>query len=163
MAHWKEHLNSTLLGAYSCYDEATEGFKEIQGVIMDTAMEDHILGASGKKRIFVAHTSLGKPLKINNSIASQIAIVAKTQNAAKWINIPVTFFVDEKVKFGGQTVAAIRVKAPKIAQQIDYSVFILQLENCKDLNELKAVYSGFEKSIQVATVQTKDKMKGQLQ
>jgi len=108
--HWKDHLDSTLLGAYSLYDDATEGWKEVNGIITSCGKEWHILGGSGKKNILVGRTNLGKPIKINKAIGEVIEKISGSKNPDKWNNIPLTFYVDPRVTFGKNTVEAIRVK-----------------------------------------------------
>jgi len=108
--HWKDHLDSTLLGAYSLYDDATDGWKEVNGIITSCGKEWHILGGSGKKNILVGRTNLGKPIKINKKIGEAIEKIAGCKNPDKWLNIPVTFYVDTRVSFGKDIVEAIRVK-----------------------------------------------------
>ena len=161
MPHWKDHLNSTLLGAYSLFDDATEGFKEIDGVIINTAHEDHILGGSGKQKVFVARTSLGKPLRLNNVMSNQIALISGSKNPAKWLNIPVTFYVDEKVKLGRDTVEAIRVKA-RVKVVRDYAIEKQHLQACTTLEELQTAYLSIDRSAQQALVLLKDEMKAKL-
>lgn len=160
MAHWKDHLNSDLLGAYSLFDDATEGFKEVNGMITKTAHEDHVLGASGKQKVFVAHTTLGKPLRLNNTMCNQIAVIAKTKNPAKWINVPVTFYVDTNVKLGRDTVDAIRIKAQNPVKK-DFSAEEKRLRDCKTIEELAEVFKsdGFP---QRELLSIKDEMKNKL-
>ena len=160
MAHWKDHLNSDLLGAYSLFDDATEGFKEVNGIITRTAHEDHVLGASGKQKVFVAHTTLGKPLRLNNTMCNQIAVIAKTKNPAKWINIPVTFYVDTNVKLGRETVEAIRIKAQKEVKK-DFSNEEKKLRACTTIEELAAVYKS-EGFPQRELLAVKEEMKNKL-
>jgi len=141
MPHWKDHLDSKLLGAYSLFDDETEGWKEIDGLILRTAHEDHILGASGKQNIHVAHTNLGKPIKLNSTISEAIAAITGMKNPAKWVNVPVTFYVDTNVKFGKGKVEAIRVKARKHAPKVDYSAFEAMINECATLEQLGAVWT----------------------
>ena len=119
MAHWRDHLDSPLLGAYSLFDDATEKFKQIDGFILRCADEMHILGASGKRKCLVAYTSLSndKPMKINVTIASKLAAGTGSQNPDKWVNVPVTFFVDEKVNSKDGVVAALRLRIRRLAPQ----------------------------------------------
>ena len=142
MAHWRDHLNSTLLGAYSLYDDATDGFKEIDGYIIKTAREKHNLGATGVKDCFVAYTSLDpkKPMKINVNIANAIAIAAGTKNPDRWLNIPVTFYVDRNVKCKEGITEAIRCRKNNKAAQVDYSNEEAMLRACKTLDELATCY-----------------------
>ena len=144
MAHWRDHLDSSLLGAHSLFDDATEGFKRIDGYILRCTDEEHLLGASGKRKCFVAYTSLDarKPMKINVTIGNEIAIAAKSKNPAKWVNVPVTFFVDEKVKTKDGVVPALRVKA-RIEQAIDYTANIAALRACKTMDELIAAWKTY--------------------
>ena len=137
MAHWRDHLNSTLLGAYSLYDDATDKFKTIDGFIVKCTHEQHLLGASGKRDCFVAYTSLDskKPMKINVTIANVLAVAAKSQNPDKWVNVPVTFCVDEKVNTKDGIVAALRVK-PRIVQSVDYTSQTAKLRACTTIEEL---------------------------
>lgn len=119
MAHWRDHLDSPLLGAYSLFDDATEKFKTIDGFILRCADEMHILGASGKRKCLVAYTSLSKekPMKINVTIASKLAAGTGSQNPEKWVNVPVTFYVDERVSSKDGIVAALRVRFRNLAPQ----------------------------------------------
>ncbi len=137
MAHWRDHLDSPLLGAYSLFDDATEKFKTIDGYIVRCADEEHLLGASGKRKCLVAYTSLDarKPMKVNVTIANQIALGAKSQNPAKWVNVPVTFFVDERVKTKEGIVAALRVKARE-EKAPDYTAQIAELRACTTIEQL---------------------------
>ena len=163
MSHWRDHLNSTLLGAYSLYDGETDKFKQIDGFIVRVCHEQHLLGASGKRDCFVAYTSLDqkKPMKINVTIANAIGLAAKTRNPDKWINVPVTFFVDEKVNTKDGVVEALRLKGRIVQQQVDYTAQITQLRSCKTIAELQTVYTsaGFP---QTALVSIKDEMKTKL-
>ena len=143
MAHWRDHLDSSLLGAYSLFDDKTEGFKEIEGMILRTAHEEHNLGASGKQRIFVAYTTLDKkkPMKINVTIAGAIALAAGSKNPDKWVNVPVTFYVDQNVKSKAGTSEALRCRKNNKAATADYSAEEQMLKDCKTLEELAAVYT----------------------
>jgi hypothetical protein len=158
MPHWRDHLNSSLLGAYSLYDDATDRFKQIDGFILRCTHEEHLLGASGKRDCFVAYTSIDpkKPMKINVTIAFTLEIAAGSRNPDKWVNIPVTFFVDERVKTKEGIVAALRVKR-RIAP--DYSKEIESIKSCTTIEQLQAVYFGLTKDAQLACVQAKDEMK----
>ncbi len=142
MAHWRDHLNSTLLGAYSLYDDTTDRFKSVEGVILRCTHEKHLLGASGTRDCFVAYTSLDarKPMKINVTIAKEIALAAGSKNPDKWVNVPITFYVDENVNSKEGKVEALRCK-PRSVAPVDYSAQITQLENCKTIEELGAVWT----------------------
>lgn len=163
MAHWRDHLDSSLLGAYSLYDDKTEGFKEIDGLIIKTAHEKHNLGASGVKECFVAYTSLDakKPMKINVTIANAIALAAGSKNPNKWINIPVTFFVDTKVKCKEGLTEALRCRKNNKQVVKDYTNEEQMLRNCKTLDELAACYSsdGFPR---LTLQKLKDELKAKL-
>ena len=163
MPHWRDHLDSSLLGAYSLFDDATEKFKQIEGYIVRCTHEDHNLGASGRKKCFVAYTSIHqtKPMKINVTISKAIALAAGSQNPDRWVNVPVTFFVDENVKTKDGPTAAIRVKGRTVAPP-DYSKQEAQLRACETLEDLKAVFTstGFP---QAALVHVKDEMKTKIE
>ena len=164
MPHWRDHLNSPLLGAYSLFDDETEGWKEVDGTIIRCCKEEHILGASGKQMILVAYTSLSnrKPMKINVTISKVIQRIAKSMNPDKWVNIPVTFYVDTNVKSKLGTSEAIRVKPRVQRQQADYSKQNASLRACTTLDELKVAYSALNGIEQGATVAVKDEMKVKL-
>ena len=162
MPHWKDHLNSTLLGAYSLFDDQTEGWKEVNGTILKCCHEDHILGGSGKKNIHVAHTSLGKPMKLNSTISTAIQMITGSKNPAKWVNVPVTFYVDPNVKFGRTTVEAIRVKPQKAIPKPDYSKQIACLTASKTLDELKDNYLSLTPVEQRDLAYKKDELKDKL-
>jgi len=74
-------------------------------------------------------------MKINVTIAGEIALAAKSHNPAKWVNVPVTFYVDENVKTKAGIVAALRVKS-RIDKAVDYSVQISELRACTTLEQL---------------------------
>lgn len=141
MAHWRDHLNSTLLGAYSLYDDATDKFKTVDGFIIKCTHEQHLLGASGKRDCFVAYTSLDskKPMKINVTIANVLSVAAKNQNPDKWVNVPVTFLVDEKVSTKDGVVAALRIKT-RIVQEVDYTQQTIKLRACETIESLIEVW-----------------------
>jgi hypothetical protein len=145
MAHWRDHLDSTLMGAYSLYDSQTDRFKSVEGYIVRCTDETHTLGASGKKKVFVAYTSIdAKPMKINVSIANEIALSAKTHNPEKWVNIPVTFYVNEKVSTKEGIVPALRVRArieqhTKPAEPLQADI-VEQVSNCTTLTELGEIW-----------------------
>ena len=138
--HWKDHLDSSLLGAYSLFDDATEGWREVDGTILRCCKEEHILGGSGKKKIYVAHTSMGKPMKLNVAISEKIEEITGSKNPDKWINVPVTFWVDTKVKFGTKMVDAIRIKAQVSAPKNDWTEQIEHLKTLKTVQELQDAY-----------------------
>jgi hypothetical protein len=159
MAHWRDHLDSPLMGAYSLFDDATEKFKTIDGYIVRCADEMHLLGASGKRKCLVAYTSIDKkPMKINVTIANQIALGAKSQNPAKWVNVPVTFFVDERVSTKDGIVAALRVRARE-EKAPDYTAQIAELRACTTVEQLVSVWG---KVGNQAIVAVKDEMKTKL-
>lgn len=160
MAHWRDHLDSTLLGAYSLFDDATEGFKTVDGYVLKCTDEIHILGASGKKKCFVAYTTLDakKPMKINVSIGNEIALGAGSKNPEKWFNVPVTFYVDERVNSKDGVVAAIRVKH-RIEQKKDFTKNIELLRACKTLPELVEAWKQYGHQ-EIANI--KDEMKEKL-
>jgi hypothetical protein len=140
MAHWRDHLDSPLMGAYSLYDGETDDFKSVEGYILRCTDEIHNLGASGKKKCFVAYTSIDtKPMKINVKIANEIALGAKSQNPEKWVNVPVTFYVDKNVSSKDGIVAAIRVKH-RIEKAPDYTAEIAELRACKTIDQLAEVW-----------------------
>jgi len=153
MPHWREHLGSPLLGAYSLYDDAKDDFIEKDGIITHCGKADFMLGESGKQNCLVAYTNLGKPLKINVTIADTLQSITGKRNPDKWVNVPVTFYVDRKVKGKkGATVEAIRVKQCRNNQAIANAENEAKLRNCKTLEELKAVYTapGFPQSAMAA-------------
>ena len=143
MAHWKDHLNSTLIGAYTLFDDKTEGFKEVDGMILHTAHERHSLGASGVNECFVAYTTLDpkKPMRINHKIGAAISLAAGSKNPEKWINVPVTFYVDQNERLGKEKVDALRCRKNNKAATVDYSAEEQMLKDCKTLEELAAVYT----------------------
>lgn len=157
MAHWRDHLDSKLLGAYSLYDDETDKFKRVDGYIVKCCDEEHILGASGKKKCFVAYTSLDnkKPMKLNVTISNEIALAAKSHNPAKWVNVPVTFYVDENVRSKDGIVAALRVKS-RIDKSVDYSEQIAELRACATLDQLIEVWQRVGNQ---AIAHVKDEMK----
>jgi hypothetical protein len=101
-------------------------------------------------------------MKLNATISQTIALIAGCKNPEKWVNVPVTFFVDERVKFGSSTVEAIRVKAQKDAPKVDYTDQINKLRACRTLVELQTIYTALDKPAQYALVTIKDEMKGLL-
>ena len=160
MAHWRDHLNSSLIGAYTLYDDKTDGFKEVDGFIIRTCHEKHNLGASGFKDCFVAYTSLDdkKPMKINVTIANAISNAAGTRNPDKWVNIPVTFFVDQNVNSKEGKVEAIRCrKNNKVV--VDYSLQIAKLRACTTIEELGKAWI---ECGNIAIASVKDEMKAKL-
>lgn len=160
MPHWRDHLDSSLLGAYSLFDDATEGFKQVDGYILRCTDEIHILGASGKKKCFVAYTTLDakKPLKINVAIGNEIAIGAGSKNPEKWVNVPVTFYVDERVNSKDGVVAAIRCKH-RIEQKKDFTKNIEALRACTTIEELAAAWKTYgHQDITFVKDEMKDKL-----
>ena len=143
MTHWREHIGSPLLGAYSLYDDATDSFIEKEGLILDVKKAEYVLGASGKKLISIANTTLGKPLKINVTIAKVLAFITRSGSIEKWVNVPVIFYVDRNVNSKDGVVDAIRVKPAPPAVKVDYSLQEKMLRECKDIDSLTIVYTGF--------------------
>ena len=161
MAHWREHLGSPLLGAYSLYDDQTDDFKEVNGIITKTGHADYVLGESGKQKCFIAYTDMGKPMKLNVKMASVLADITGSRNPDKWQNIPVTFYVDKNVKSKAGTTEAIRIKAQRKVQQ-NFDAEKAKLNECKTLAELQTVYLGLSKDAQFATLAIKDQLKTKL-
>lgn len=160
MPHWRDFTNSTLLGAYSCYSDKEDRFIEKNGTIIRCEIQEHTLGGSGKTRCLVGVTDFGKPIKINIvAISSVLQEITGTRNPDKWVNVPVTFYVDENVKFGKQTVEAIRIKRQINAPKIDYTEQINKVYQCEDLNALIELYKSFNTLEQIATQKAKDEMK----
>lgn len=160
--HWRDHLDSTLLGAYSLFDDATDGFKEVDCVVIRTSREDHNLGASGKKNIHVAHTNFSKkPMQLKVSISSVIAEIAGTNNPDKWVNVPITLFV-KKEKVKGEIVDALRVKRQKVVQQKDYAPCNAKLRACTSLADLQVVFMALLPDEKTACNAAKEEMKVKL-
>lgn len=162
MAHWRDHLNSTLLGAYSLWSDEADAFIEKQGKILHVAHEDHNMGKAGNQNCFVAYTTLHKtkPIKINVTIANAIEQASGQKNPEKWNGTDVIFYVDLNVKSKEGTKEALRVKKMPYVKP-DYTVYENQLKACKTLAELKDVFTaqGFP---QTALEKLKDELKTQL-
>ena len=138
--HWREHTNSPLLGAYSCWSDTADDFTEINAIITHAAVGEFVLGASGKTKCLVCFTDLGKPVKVNVTIANAIQNIVGTANTSKWVNIPVTFYVDKNVKSKDGIVPAIRVKPQINAPKNDWKEQIEHLKTLKTVQELQDAY-----------------------
>ena len=162
MAHWRDHLNSTLLGAYSLWSDEADAFVEKQGKILHVAHEDHNMGRAGVQNCFVAYTTLHKtkPIKVNVTIANAIEQASGQKNPEKWNGTDVIFYVDLNVKSKEGTKEALRVKKMPYGKP-DYSGQEARLKACTTLAELQEVFlsDGFPR---IALTQLKDELKTKL-
>lgn len=163
MPHWRDFTNSTLLGAYSCYSDKEDRFVEINGTILRCEIQEHTLGGSGKTKCLVGVTDIGKPIKINIvAISSVLQQITGSRNPDKWVNVPVTFYVDENVKFGKHIVEAIRIKRQQGASFVAVLKTTLNeaneaFDNVDSRDSFEAAMKNFNDFLQNETILTKCK------
>lgn len=158
--HWRSHLDSTLLGAYSLYNDSTDKFDEVDVQIVRLTHENHNLGASGNRKCHVMYVSgFKKPMQLKSEISSAISEALGTPNTNKWVGCTITLYV-KKVKFGREVVDAIRAKKSNAAQ--DYSAALARVNACKTLAELQTVFMSLTPNEKTYCNNAKDELKKKL-
>ena len=155
--NFRQIVNPDYLGAYSL-DDQNNGYIEVAGTILRVEKR-MVTDMSGKAEKLVATTSLGKPMIIKATNGKTLQSVSKSKYYEDWINVPVIFYVELDVKSPQGLVDALRLKKQKYVAPIDYSKQIAAINDCKTLDEMKTVYTGFTPAEQSAVSIAKEAMK----
>lgn len=156
--HWKQNFNYKYTGAY----ELPEG--QTRTLRIQRLCNEDVCDTSGKKQLcFVAYfDGQSKPMVLNKTNCKTIEKLYGPI-IEQWIGKQITI-ESKKVKAFGEMVDALRVKhsVPK-PSNTDNSKYEQQLSNCKNLGELKSVYTGLPPEVKFALSCLKDSIKSKLE
>lgn len=144
--HWRKYDKTDFLGAVDL-DEMTPS--EITVVIKKVEwLEVKVRGVKGMHRIAQFQQDI-KPMIINVENGKVLQSFTNSKHLEDWVNIPVTIFIKENVKFGTDTMDALRFRPNKpILKNIDNTGAIKVLNACTTLAELQTEYLGLSKELQ---------------
>lgn len=136
MEHWKQAFDYKYTGAYELQPN------EEKVVTIKKVCKEEVNSTDGKKSMcLVAYfNESSKPMVLNKTNCKTIEKLY-SPFTEEWIGKKITVFA-QKVKAFGDTVDALRIRPTRpIEKAIDYSVQIKQINDCKTLDELKAVWT----------------------
>lgn len=151
--HWKKLVNPKYIGAYCVENDIT--------VTITAVVRETVKGENGKEEeCTVAYLQDQKPFILNRTNCKTITKIYNTPYIEDWAGKDITIY-PTTTRVAGETVECLRIRPTK-PEQIDVTEQIKQLEACTTLAELAAAFKSFTKKQQLATVATKDIMKGKL-
>ena len=136
MVHWKQNFDYKYTGAYELQPN------EEKIVTITKVCKEEVNSTDGKKQMcLVAYfEESSKPMVLNKTNCKTIEKLY-SPFIEDWTGKKITVF-SQKVKAFGDTVDALRIRPTKpIVKSVDYSAQIEQIEACKTLDELKAVWT----------------------
>lgn len=144
--HWRKYDKTDFLGAVDL-DEMNPS--EITVVITKVEWLDvKVRGVKGKHRIAQFQQDI-KPMIINVENGKVLQSFTNSKHLEDWVNIPVTIFIKENVKFGTDTMDALRFRPNKpVLRNIDNTGALKVLNACKTIAELQNEYMGLSKELQ---------------
>lgn len=155
--HWKQNFNYKYTGAY----ELNAG--ECKTVTISKTCREEVSSTKGDKQLcFIAYfQGSSKPMVLNKT---NCKIIAKMYGSMieRWIGKQI--IIEAKaVKAFGEVVEALRVKhtIPK-AETINTKKLIMAIDDCIDMDELKAVYTAMTPAERSAMLKCKDAKKVKL-
>ena len=111
----KEPYNSMVdkkfLGEWDL-DNGQGGWGEKNAIVLN-AYKDSVTSEKGTAGAVVAMTSLGKGFVVNGHNRDVLIELTGSKYPADWNNVPITFYVNPKVRAFGKTVAGLRIKKQK--------------------------------------------------
>lgn len=144
--HWRKFDKTDFLGAVDL-DELTPS--EIIAVIDKVEWKEvKVRGTKGMFRIATFKQNI-KPMIINVENGKILQSFTNSKHLEDWVNIPVSIYIKENVKFGTETTDALRFRPNKpILKRVDNSGAIKVLNACKTIAELQTEYLGLSKELQ---------------
>lgn len=145
--HWRKYDKTQFLGAVDL-DEMTPS--EISALILKVEWKEaKVRGTKGMFRIATFREKL-KPMIINVENGKILqGFIGGSKHLEDWINIPVSIYIKENVKFGNETMDALRFRTAKsIVKAIDNSGALKILSACKTISELQTEYLGLSRELQ---------------
>lgn len=136
MEHWKRSFDYKYTGAYELQPN------EEKVVTIKRVCKEEVNSTDGKKSMcLVAYfEESSKPMVLNKTNCKTIEKIY-SPFTEQWFGKKITVFA-QKVKAFGDTVDALRIRPTKpIETVIDYSKEIAQINACKNLDELKMVWT----------------------
>ena len=153
--------NPDYMGAYSM-DDGNYGYIEIPAILKRIEQKE-VTDPTGKKKMaIVGYTDQPKPFILNKHSQKVCGQLAKSGYKEDWVNLPIVFYVAPNKSPQGMVDALWIKQGKSIAPIVDYSKQEAVLLTCTTLDDLKAVYTSFTKSEQIATVATKNQRKNEL-
>jgi len=154
--HWKKLINPKYSGAYELLpgEEKTLTIKSIT--------QEEVIGQKNHKSSCVVayFEEQPKPIILNSGNRKTIIKLYKSNYIEDWIGKKITFKTEPGTAFGEKTdLLVVKMCIPKSENVPDYSAQIKKLEDCKSIDELKAVFTSLKPHEQAACQTVKDEMK----
>ena len=163
MPHFKEFIDPNFLCNIDFLNNNGVYERKIVTIKGVTKEEIHN-GKGGTELVATVHTVETKPFVLSKKNLKTIIRITRKINTDDWVNQRLELFIAENLKAFGQMFDVIRVsdKIVPAAKPIDYSLQNKMLRECKTIEDLQTVFSGFTPEQRVATAVTKDEMKTKL-
>jgi hypothetical protein len=157
--HWRKYDKTDFLGAVDL-DEMTPS--EVVALITKVEWKEaKVRGAKGMFRIATFRENL-KPMIINVENGKILQSFTNSKHLEDWVNIPVSIYIKENVKFGNDTMDALRFRPNKpVMKQVDNTGALKILNTCKTISELQTEYLGLSRELQAdkAVIDLKNDLK----
>ena len=147
--HWKTAFNSDYLSSL----DVPEG-KDLILTIKEVKLQEVKNKATKKGEINqcnVAHfVEAAKPMVLNVTNSKMVRKFANNSNYIEdWAGIKIRIYVNSNVKFGKETVEALRIRDIKIEAEkpVDVTAYVDTIEGFDNLDDLKTYFQGLPKEI----------------
>jgi len=160
--HWKKLTNPDYFGSHDLFVD-DNNYSEVV-VTLVKVEKKKVKGADGKdSECIVATTAETKPIILNKTNCKTITRLFQSPAIEKWAGRKVKIGVD-KVKAFGDMTDALRVRNEVIsdAPKRTYEDEMNAINNCKDLNELSALWNALDAGGKAACLAAKDSRKNEL-
>lgn len=88
-----------------------------------------------------------KPLRINKTIAKNIAKALKTPDVTQWVGKQITIYIEQGLRAFGELHDVPRVRPVAPTAQINVASYEMALNQCPNIDSLRATYSKFPKEV----------------
>ena len=165
MSHYLKK-ESPYLGAWDLWSDPDNAYFEVE-VTITHIVDKKVKDLVGKKEGMFAYFSDPKLKQMLLNVTNRKAIfaVVKDKNINNWKNVPMTIFVQQNISSPQGSVDGLRLKrTPPSHQQTELVEQAVQssiklLEACKDLEGLRACFSGLANSKDIRVRSKADELK----
>ena len=159
--HWKKTVDTDWIGVYVLPNGNPVVVKLINIIYSNVKIQ----GSSDKRVVayFEKNKYFDKPMLLNSTNMKRVAKLTKSPYIEDWqnLNIHVTLQKEMDKAIGGGKDWALRISGilPRIKTIDDYPEEKKALFGCKDMDELKKVYTAFTKELQALFAKSKNSLK----
>lgn len=147
LTHWKKLVNPDFIGAY-----VLEPGKDLI-LTIKTASVEKFKGQDGKEQegIILRFVEDSKPMILNRTNAKTVTKIHKTPYIEQWSGKQIQVYA-RQIRAFGEDMEALRIRdfVPQ-PKQLDVTDALKRLDMCKNLDDLKTVYSRLTKEEQSNT------------